>query len=117
MKVEIYSDVACPWCYIGERRFARALAAFPGAEDVEVVFRPYQLDANTPHQAVPMAQYLERRFGRPVNDMLGRVTSEAGREGITMNWDRALAVNTRTAHRLMRLAEREYGAEVQRALM
>ena len=48
MKIEIYSDIACPWCYIGERRFARALAAFPQAADVEVVFRPYQLDPALP---------------------------------------------------------------------
>jgi predicted DsbA family dithiol-disulfide isomerase len=117
MKVEIYSDVACPWCYIGERRFARALAALPGGDDVEVVFRPYQLDPGAPAAAVPIAQYLARRFGRPVDDMLARVTGEAAQEGITMHWDRALAVNTRTAHRLLRLAEREYGADVQRALM
>ena len=51
MKVEIYSDVACPWCYIGERRFTRALAAFPGAGELEIVFRPYQLDPRAPTRA------------------------------------------------------------------
>ena len=117
MKVEIYSDVVCPWCYIGERRFERALAAFPAAGDVEVVFRPYQLDPSTPETAVPTMQYLERRFGRPVNGMVDQVTAAAAAEGITMDFDRALAVNTRTAHRLLRLAEREYGPAVQRALM
>jgi predicted DsbA family dithiol-disulfide isomerase len=48
MKVEIYSDVACPWCYIGAARFERALAAFPAAGDVEVSFRPFQLDPSLP---------------------------------------------------------------------
>ncbi len=117
MKVEIYSDVVCPWCYIGERRFERALAAFPGAAEVEVVFRPYQLDPSTPETAQPIAEYLQRRFGRPAGGMMAQVGAAAAGEGITVDWDRALAVNTRTAHRLLRLAEREYGPAVQRALM
>ncbi len=117
MKVEIYSDVACPWCYIGERRFARALSAFPGAADVEIVFRPYQLDPTAPDDPVPMAQYLTKRFGRPMDGMFGRVTEAAAADGITMDLDGAIAVNTRTAHRLSRLALHEYGAAVQRRLM
>ncbi len=48
MIVEIWSDVACPWCYIGKRRFERALADFDGAEDVEVTWRSYQLDPTIP---------------------------------------------------------------------
>lgn len=117
MKVEIYSDVACPWCYIGERRFARALAALPAGDEVEVVFKPYQLDPDAPETAVPMAQYLTRRFNERVDVVLSRVTDTAASEGLRMDWDAALAVNTRTAHRLARLAEREYGPAVQRALM
>jgi predicted DsbA family dithiol-disulfide isomerase len=117
MRVEIYSDVVCPWCYIGERRFARALADLPDAGEVEVVYRPFQLDPNAPAAAVPLAEYLEKRFGPRVAGMHGQVDAAGAGEGITFDWDRALAVNTRTAHRLVRLAEREYGAEVQRALV
>ena len=117
MKVEIYSDIACPWCYIGEKRFQRALAAFPQADSVDVVYRSYQLDPNTPAEPVPHNEYMQRRFGKPVNDMLAQVTETARGEGIEMNWDEAIAVNTLTAHRLLRLAEQEYGAEVQRALV
>lgn len=116
MRVEIYSDVVCPWCYIGERRFARALAAFPQADRVDIVYRSYQLDPEAPAQAVPLKQYLARRFGAAVDGMLARVTQTAAAEGIVMDWDRALSVNTLTAHRLLGLAEREYGAAVQRAL-
>lgn len=116
MKVEIYSDIACPWCYIGERRFMRALAAYPKADEVEVVFRSYQLDPSTPEEPMPMKEYLERRFGRPVEGMLSQVSENARGEGIEMVWDRAVAVNTLTAHRLLRLAEVEYGATLQRAL-
>ena len=77
MKVEIYSDVVCPWCYIGERRFARALAAFPGAESVDVVFRPYQLDAEAPVTPRPLLESLGRKFGSRVQAMVSRVSDEA----------------------------------------
>ena len=117
MRVEIYSDVVCPWCYVGEKRFERALAAFPGAAGVEVVFRPYQLDAMAPAEAYPLRRYLERRFGGPAEEMTKVVSASAEGEGIAIDWDAALAANTFTAHRLLRLAEHEYGAETQRALV
>lgn len=116
MKIEIYSDIVCPWCYIGERRLERALAALPSRERIDVVFRPYQLDPNAPETAVPLTQYLERRFGGRKEGMLDAVSHAAEGEGITIAWDRALAVNTRTAHRLLQWALREGGAEVQRRL-
>src|SRR5215218_5795732 len=109
MKVEIYSDVVCPWCYIGERRFERALAAYPASEPVEVVFRPYQLDPGAPAEARPLRRYLEARFGGSADGMTRQVGAAAAGEGITIDWDRALAVNTLQANRLLRLAEREYG--------
>lgn len=114
MKVEIYSDVACPWCYIGKARFDRALAAFPGAEEVEVVYRAYQLDPGAPSEAVPMMEYLERRFGGAARGMADRVADQARHEGLEMDYVQGLAVNTLNAHRLMHLAEREHGHEVQR---
>lgn len=116
MKIEIYSDVVCPWCYIGKRRFERALAEYPDAAEVEVVFRPYQLDPNAPAEAVPQKEYLEQRFGAGAGRMMGQVTSAAAAEGIEIDWDRALAANTRTAHRLLGLARRDHGEKVQRAL-
>lgn len=116
MKVEIYSDVVCPWCYIGERRFARALAAFPRAGEVEVVFRPFQLDPGASTTAVPTARHLASRYGARAEGMMQNVTQVGAQEGIAFRFDRALAVNTRTAHRLLRLAEREHGPAVQRAL-
>lgn len=117
MNVEIYSDVACPWCFIGERRFSRALAEFHGASDVDVVFRPFQLDPAAPAAGVPLRDHLAARYGARAAAMLARVSEVASGEGIVMDWDRAIAVNTAAAHRLARLAELEYGAGVQRALM
>jgi predicted DsbA family dithiol-disulfide isomerase len=117
MKVEIYSDIVCPWCYVGERRFEAALAQFADRDQVEVVFRPYQLDPNAPLLGIPLSTYLERRFGKSVGDMLQHVTESAAGEGISIDWDAAIASNTRNAHRLLGFAEREYGVETQRKLV
>ena len=115
MKVEIYSDIACPWCYIGEKRFSTALAGHSG-DPVDVVFRPYQLDPSAPAAPRPLIEALRGKFGPNVQQMLGRVTDAAREEGIAMDWDRAVAANTLTAHRLLQLALRDYGPGVQRAL-
>lgn len=114
LQIEVYSDVACPWCWVGETRLERALAAFPAGVEVEVVFRPFQLDPDAPAEAVPMLDYLERRFGANARVMVGRVAEQARAEGLEMNYERGLTVNTLRAHRLLRLAEHEYGAAVQR---
>jgi predicted DsbA family dithiol-disulfide isomerase len=115
MKVEIYSDISCPWCYIGEKRFATALASYAD-RDVDVSFRPYQLDPEAPTDPRPLTSALREKFGANVQQMLDRVTNVARGEGIEMHWDKAVAVNTITAHRLLRLALAEYGADVQRAV-
>ena len=117
MKIDIYSDVACPWCYIGQARFERALREFDGAEHIEVRYRPYQLDPRAPMDAEPMYDYLARRFGANARAMAAHVIGIAEGEGLTMDYDNGLTVNTLNAHRLLTLAERERGVEVQRALM
>jgi predicted DsbA family dithiol-disulfide isomerase len=80
------------------------------------VFRPYQLDPDAPRKAVPMWDYLEARFGPQARRMVGQVFDQARAEGLPMDYDRGLAVNTLNAHRLLRFAEQEYGAEIQRAV-
>jgi predicted DsbA family dithiol-disulfide isomerase len=116
MKVEIYSDIACPWCYVGKARFERALAAYPGAQDVDVSFRPYQLNPTTPEQAQPLYDYYDELFGPGFRGKHSSVTDVARAEGLDFRFDRALAVNTFTAHRLLWLTERDYGTAVQRDL-
>lgn len=116
MTVEIYSDIACPWCYIGEKRFARALAAFPQADEVEVVFRPYQLDPTLPTEPQPLKEQLSGKFGSRTEAMLRQTASTAKQEGLTFDWDAAQAVNTLSAHRLMRFALQEAGPQVQRTV-
>jgi predicted DsbA family dithiol-disulfide isomerase len=107
--VEIYSDVVCPWCYIGKRRFERALAEFEGRDDVEVVWRPYQLDPRAPAQPTPALDGYARKFGGPEQAL--RITSqmtEVGRaENLELDFTQAQRANTFDAHRLLWLAERE----------
>lgn len=113
MKVEIYSDIACPWCYIGKRRFEQALDRFPGKDGVEVVFRPYQLVPDAPETASPHRAWLAERYGPQSMAMDARVTELGRTVGIDYNFDSALHVNTFLAHRLLHLAESEYGPAVQ----
>jgi predicted DsbA family dithiol-disulfide isomerase len=114
MKVEIYSDIACPWCYIGKRRFDQALERFDG--EVEVVYRPYQLVPDAPATASPHRAWLAERYGPQSRAMDDRVTELGRAEGIDYDFDAALHANTFLGHRLLHLAETEYGAEAQGVL-
>ncbi|WP_035795128.1 DsbA family oxidoreductase [Kitasatospora mediocidica] len=118
MKVEIYSDVVCPWCYIGKRRFEKALAAFPGAAEVEVVYRPFQLNPGASEVGEPSAKVYERKFGRPAQSIFGPLTEAAAAEGITFRLDDAVAVNTFSAHRLIWFAgQRGHQSAVKEGLL
>ena len=119
MRVEIWSDVVCPWCYIGKRKFEEALDRFEGRDDVEVVWRPYQLDPNAPPgSATPVAEAYARKFGGPemAERIIANVTGAAAEVGLEFHMDRALRANTLASHRLLRLAEAEYGLATQHEL-
>ena len=105
MKIEIWSDVVCPWCYIGKRRLESALRQFEHAAEVEIAWRSFQLNPDTPAgTAVPTADYLAGRFGPQAKAMTGRVAELAADEGLDFDFDAALTVNTLDAHRLLHLA-------------
>lgn len=109
MKVEIWSDVVCPWCYIGKRRFETAKAEYEAktGDEIEVVFMPFMLDPTAPEDALPVSRVYEKKFGGPeaAKEILDRVTSEAAGEGLEFRMDVALRANTLDAHRLLVLAE------------
>ncbi|TDQ50705.1 DsbA family oxidoreductase [Actinorugispora endophytica] len=111
MQVEIYSDVACPWCYIGKRQLDDALTRFD--RPVQVLYRPFQLDPDAPHTPVPLNEHLAARFGADVTAIQERVTATAARAGLTLDLDAAQAVNTLTAHRLLHLALTGHGPAAQ----
>lgn len=106
--VDIWSDVVCPWCYIGKRRFERALAELDGEIDVDVRYRPYQLDPTaSPGASRPVFEAYAKKFGGPeqARMIIDRVTETAAADGIEFRMDRALRANTLLAHRLLWWAE------------
>ena len=111
LEVEIWSDVVCPWCYIGKRRFENAVARLRAeGDDIEVraVYRPYQLDPTaSPGKATPVFEAYAKKFGGPerAQQIIGHVTQVAAGEGIEFHMDRALRANTLLAHRLLWLTE------------
>jgi predicted DsbA family dithiol-disulfide isomerase len=107
--IEVWSDVVCPWCYIGKRRLEKALAEFPHAGDVEVVWRSFQLDPSYPKgERTSTYEYLANKFGgspRQAKGMTEQVTAVAAGEGLAFDFDRAAVVNTYDAHRVTHLAK------------
>jgi predicted DsbA family dithiol-disulfide isomerase len=105
MQIEIWSDVVCPWCYIGKRRLERALGEFEHADEVEVTWRSFQLNPDTPPgTSVPTLDYLAQRFGPQAQAMTARVAEMGREEGLTLDFASSLTVNTLEAHRLLHLA-------------
>lgn len=122
MLIEIWSDVICPWCYIGKTRFEAALervkADLPSLP-VEVVYRPYQLDPSaSPSEARPVSEGYAKKFGGPerAEQIIGHVTRVAAADGITFQMDRALRANTFDAHRLLEWALSAHGSQAQATL-
>ena len=117
MRIEIWSDVVCPWCYIGKRRLEKALADFPHAEQVEIVWRSFQLDPGAPTTPVEtVAESLGRKYGGGPDAgrrMIDRVEAVAAEEGMIWRHHDSLRVGTIDAHRLLHLALHDGGPTLQ----
>jgi predicted DsbA family dithiol-disulfide isomerase len=111
LKVEIWSDVICPWCYIGKRRLERALERFEHRDDVEVAFRSFELNPQAERdEGTDLATRLSRKYGVSLEEaraMNQRVTDNAAGEGLEYRLDIARPGNTFDAHRLLHLAAEE----------
>ncbi len=108
MQVDIFSDVVCPWCYIGKRRFESALAGFANADDVTVTYRSFQLDPDAPVRSTEsIEEHLAGKYGRTLEEareMNQRVTDLAAGVGLQFHLEKAQRANTFDAHRLLHLA-------------
>jgi predicted DsbA family dithiol-disulfide isomerase len=105
VKIEIWSDVVCPWCYIGKRRLEQALSQFEHADEVEIFWRSFQLQPEARQGvAVPTLEYLAERFGPQATQMTEHVAEVAKGDGLDLDFGKALTVNTFDAHRLLHLA-------------
>ena len=108
MQVEIWSDVVCPWCYLGKRRFERALESFDHRDEVEVLYRSFELDPSAPvGQTAPTVEVLSKKYGMSADQASGaqrQMEERAAAEGLDFHMDGLRSGNTRDAHRLLHLA-------------
>jgi predicted DsbA family dithiol-disulfide isomerase len=109
MKIDIWSDIVCPWCYIGKRRLESALAQFPQRDEIQIVWRSFELDPGAPHSddGVPVVEALAKKYGIPVEQaqaMVDNVTKVAAAEGLDFRFDIQRRGNSFDAHRLLHFA-------------
>jgi predicted DsbA family dithiol-disulfide isomerase len=122
LTVEIWSDVVCPWCYIGKRRFEAAMESFEHADEVTIMWRSFELDQEAPKESEgTAAERLAAKYGMSVEraeTLHGEMTERAAAEGLEFRFDLARGGNTFDAHRLIHLAA-TYGhqAAAQERLM
>jgi predicted DsbA family dithiol-disulfide isomerase len=110
MKLEVASDVICPWCYIGKRRLEKAIELLNGDLDLKVSWLPFQLNPGMPKEGMPRAEYRKAKFGslERSRQLDARVIAEGRIEGIEFAFDRIERTpNTSEAHRLIALAENQ----------
>jgi predicted DsbA family dithiol-disulfide isomerase len=114
MQIDIWSDIACPWCYLGKRRLEAALASFEDADDVAVRWHSFELDPGAPAAYEgDHAERIARKYGRTreeVEASLASMRAMAAAEGLELNFDRVRSGNTFDGHRLLQLAS-EHGLQ------
>jgi predicted DsbA family dithiol-disulfide isomerase len=122
VRIEVWSDVVCPWCYIGKRRLETALERFPHRDQVEVVWRSFQLDPSIPEgETHPTLPALAAKYGTSEDAMranMARVEQLAADEGLTYDLANGISGNTLRAHELLHAAaEKGLGDKVKERLL
>jgi len=122
MRIEIWSDIICPWCYIGKRRFEQALAQFGSHKNINVIWRSFELDPKAPpRHPGTLEEMLARKYGvnpQQAAEMNARVTGVAREIGLEFNLASARPGNTLDAHRLLHFAtSRQLGESATECLM
>lgn len=109
MKIEVWSDFACPYCYIGKRHLEQALSEFTHSDDVEMVFKVFELDPGAEKKVTTSTQgRIERKYGKSplqAKEMIDHIVSMGDRVGLDMRYESVLYTNTFDAHRLTKFAE------------
>lgn len=120
MEIEVWSDVVCPWCFIGKRRLEQALAQHPGGDLVKVRHRAFQLDPTAVTAGRPTVEVLAEKYGIDVDqavEMMSDVTDTAAEVGLHYRLAETLSGNTADAHRVLLWAqEHEQGAPLLEAM-
>jgi len=112
MRIDVWSDVVCPWCYLGKRRLEAALEGLPFADEVEVRWRAFQLDPSATAEPKDLRTAIERKYGPGSFDgMTRRLTALGADAGIDYRFDRALRVTSLPALALVAWVERTLGPE------
>lgn len=109
IKIDIVSDINCPWCYVGEKRLEKAIAATEGTYDFDISFKPFELNASLPQQGQDKEEYFKNAYGPSILPQLAtmnqRMTETGGEVGIDFQFDKSSKVNnTFNGHRLIWLA-------------
>jgi predicted DsbA family dithiol-disulfide isomerase len=125
LSIQIWSDIACPWCYVGKRRFEEALAKFAHADNVTIRWRAFELDPSaartTSHGKGGYAERLARKYGFSVADAEARLdamTKTAADVGLDFRFDHIKSGNTFDAHRLLHFADKkELGGALKERLL
>lgn len=106
LKIDVFTDVVCPWCLVGSARLDQAIAKLPDSVEVVVENHPFYLDPNVPHEGVDVGEMLKQKYGREPSEMWERVESEAQKAGISLDLSRQPRMfNTAKAHTITRLSK------------
>lgn len=117
IKIDIISDVNCPWCYVGDTRLKKAISAANGRYDFEISFKPFELDPTLPPEGLDRGEYFTKKFGAQAAPQIAamnqRLQDAGAEDGLRFNFEEMKTVNnTFNAHRLIWLAG-EYGVQEQ----
>lgn len=110
LRIDIWSDIACPWCYVGKRRLEAALAQFDARDSVEIIWRAFELDPSAPRvrdKSVSLVERLAQKYGTTIaqaQGMMDRMTNVAREDGLDFHFEIAQSGNTFDAHRVLHLA-------------
>ena len=106
LKIDVFTDVVCPWCLVGSARLDKAVAALPDGIDVVIDNHPFYLDPSVPPEGVDVGEMLRTKYGRDPKEMWERVESEAAKAGVTLDLSQQPRMfNTAKAHTITRLSK------------